>query len=183
MSRNIVEVHFSTPPEGNNITYYFVMTGLAGYVNAYPGIIQRPNAQFAFNPDRPLGQHNLQVRLVGDLQADREILIAYGARHGLKERKRPRPKLNKTTNQEEKLWCRRGCRRCVRRWWRAAMGHRCTRLQSQGRAQGRTKCGRWQVYFVGPPTGHTHQQDMRVVVPRSAERSADGEHDIVWPDV
>ena len=53
MSSNIVEVHFSTPPEGNNITYYFVMTGLAGYVNAYTGIIQRPNAQLVFNIDRP----------------------------------------------------------------------------------------------------------------------------------
>ena len=37
----------------------------------------------------------MQVHLVGDLQADREILIAYGARHGLKERKRPRTKLKK----------------------------------------------------------------------------------------
>jgi hypothetical protein len=55
MSRQIVEVHFSTPPEGNNITYYFVMTGLARYVNAHPGIIQRPNAQLVFNLDRPLG--------------------------------------------------------------------------------------------------------------------------------
>ena len=130
MSRKIVEVHFSRPPEGNNIAYYFVMTGLAGYVNAYTGIIQRPNAQLVFNPDRPLGQHSLQVRLVGDLQADREILIAYGARHGLKERKRPGPKLKKA--QEEKLWCWRGCRRCVRRRWRAAMGHRCAWLQAQG---------------------------------------------------
>ena len=130
MSRNIVEVHFYTPPEGNNITYYFVMTGLAGYVSAYPGIIQRPNAQLAFNPDRPLGQHSLQVRLVADLQADRAILISYGARHGLKERKRPGPKLKK--GQEEKLWCRRGCQRCMRRRWRAAMGHRCTWLQAQG---------------------------------------------------
>ena len=95
MRRKIAEVHFSRPPEGNNITDYFVMTGLAGYVNAYTGIIQRPSAQFAFNPDRPLGQHSLQVHLVGDLQAGREILIAYGARHGLKERKRPGPKLNK----------------------------------------------------------------------------------------
>ena len=91
MSRNIVELHFSTPPEGNNITYYFVMTGLAGYVNAYPGIIQRPNAQLAFNPDRPLGQHSLQVRLVADLQAVRESLIAYGARHGLKDKSAPGP--------------------------------------------------------------------------------------------
>ena len=45
MSRNIIEVHFSAPPDGNSVTYYFVMTGLAGYVNAYIGIIQRPNAQ------------------------------------------------------------------------------------------------------------------------------------------
>jgi len=95
MSRNIVEVHFSTPPEGNDITYYFVMQGLAGYVHAYAGIIQRPNAQLVFNPDRPLGQHSLQVRLVADLQSDREIIIAYGARHGRKDKKRPGPKLKK----------------------------------------------------------------------------------------
>jgi len=30
MRRNIVEFNFSTPPEGNNITYYFVMTRLSG---------------------------------------------------------------------------------------------------------------------------------------------------------
>ena len=71
------------------------MTGLAGYVNAYTGIIQRPNAQLVFNPDRPLGQHSLRVRLVGDLPAGREILIAYGARHALKDRQRPGPKLMK----------------------------------------------------------------------------------------
>jgi len=95
MSRNIIEVHFSTPPDGNSVTYYFVMTGLAGYVNAYTGIIQRPNAQLVFNLDRPLGQHSLQVRLVADLQADRETLMSYGARHGLKDKKPPGPKLKK----------------------------------------------------------------------------------------
>ena len=52
MGRNIIEVHFSTPPEGNNITYYFVMTGLVG-------VCER------IHLDRPLGQHSLQVRLVG----------------------------------------------------------------------------------------------------------------------
>jgi hypothetical protein len=87
MSRKIVEVHFSAPPEGGKVTHYCVMTGLAGYINAYKGIIQRPNAQLVFNADRPLGQHSLQVRLVADLVADREILIAYGARHLVKERK------------------------------------------------------------------------------------------------
>ena len=91
----IIEVHFSTPLEGNKVTYYFAMTGLAGYVNAYTGIIQRPNTQLVFNPDRPLGQHSLRVCLVGDLPADREILIAYGARHALKDRQRPGPKLKR----------------------------------------------------------------------------------------
>ena len=95
MSRTIIEVHFSAPPEGNKVTYYFAMTGLAGYVNAYTGIIQRPNAQLVFNPDRPLGQHSLRVCLVGDLPADREILIAYGARHVLKDRQRLGPKLKR----------------------------------------------------------------------------------------
>ena len=96
LSRKIVEVHFSTPIDENpKITYYFVMTGLAGYVNAYTGIIQRPNAQLVFNADRPLGQYSLQLRLSSDLPADREILIAYGVRHLLKEKKRPGPKLKR----------------------------------------------------------------------------------------
>ena len=95
MSRKIVEVHFTAPPEGSKVTRYFVMTGLAGYVNTYTGILQRPNAQLVFNPDRPLGQYSLQVRLVADLAADREILIAYGSQHLLKEKKRPGPKLKK----------------------------------------------------------------------------------------
>ena len=95
MSRKIVEVNFSSPPEGNKVSYYFVMTGLAGYVNSYSGIIQRPNAHLVFNPDRPLGQYSLQVRLVGDLAPEREVLIAYGVRHLLKDKKRPGPKLKK----------------------------------------------------------------------------------------
>ena len=85
----------SNLPEGAKISYYFVMTGVGGYVNAYTGIIQRPNAQLVFHADRPVGQHRLQLRLVGDLGADREILIAYGSRHLLKEKKRSGPKSKK----------------------------------------------------------------------------------------
>ena len=95
MCRKIVEVHFSAPPDGDKITCYFVMTGLAGYVNAYTGNIQRPNAQLVFNADRPFGQYSLQLRLSADLPADREIVIAYGVRHQLKEKRRPGPKLKK----------------------------------------------------------------------------------------
>ena len=32
--RKIVEVHFSKPSVGNTVTYYFVMMGIGGYVNA-----------------------------------------------------------------------------------------------------------------------------------------------------
>ena len=88
----VVEVHFSTPPEGAQVSNYVVMTGMSGYANAYTGISQRPHAQLVFNVDRPLGQHSLPLRLVGDLGADREILIAYGARRRLKEKKRSWPK-------------------------------------------------------------------------------------------
>ena len=65
---------------------------MAGYVNAYTGISQRPNAQLVFNADTPLGQHGLKLRLVVDLGADREIRIAYGARHVFKDKKRSGPK-------------------------------------------------------------------------------------------
>ena len=92
-----MEVHFSTPPEGAQLSYYLVMTGVAGYVNAYTGISQRPNAQLLFNADRPLGQHSLQVRLVGDIVADREILVAYGPHHAFKDKKRSGPKHNTAT--------------------------------------------------------------------------------------
>ena len=95
MRRRIVEVHFTQPPDGSKVTNYFVMTGVAGYVNAYSGILQRPNAHLVFNPDRPIGQHSLQIRLVSDVLQDREVLIAYGSQHLLKERKRPGPKLKK----------------------------------------------------------------------------------------
>ena len=98
MSRNIEEAHFSAPPEGNNVTYYFVGAGLAGHVNAHAGIAQRPNTNLVFNPDRPLGQHSLHVLLLSDLASGREVLIAYGARHALMERMRRGPKL-KTLNK------------------------------------------------------------------------------------
>ena len=90
-----MEVHFSAPPEGAKVSRYFIMTGLVGYVNAHTNIIQRANAHLMFNADRPLGQHSLQVRLVTALAPDREILIAYGARHMLKDKKKTGPKIRR----------------------------------------------------------------------------------------
>ena len=95
MSRKIVEVHFAAPPEGAKVSHYFIMTSLVGYVNAYTNIIQRPNAQLVLNSDRPLGQHSLQVRLLTDLAPDRVIIIAYGARHLVKDHKKSGPKLKR----------------------------------------------------------------------------------------
>ena len=63
------------------------MTSIAGYVNAYTNIAQRPNAQLVFNHDRPLGQYSLKVVLTQDLSENREILIAYGVKHMVRESK------------------------------------------------------------------------------------------------
>lgn len=48
MSKNVMELHVSTPPEGARVSYFLVMTGMAGYMNAYTGINQRPNARLVF---------------------------------------------------------------------------------------------------------------------------------------
>ena len=87
MAKKVVEVNFCKPPDTETkVTKYFVMTSIAGYVNAYTNIAQRPNAQLVFNHDRPLGQYSLKVLLTQDLSENREILIAYGAKHMVRDR-------------------------------------------------------------------------------------------------
>ena len=66
---------------------YFVMTSIAGYVNAYTNITQRANAQVVFDVDRPSGQYSLKLVLAQDLAAYREVMIAYGAKHMVRDRK------------------------------------------------------------------------------------------------
>ena len=66
---------------------YFVMTSIAGYANAYTNISQGANAQVVFDVDRPLGQYSLKLVLTQDLAEDREVLIAYGAKHMVRDRK------------------------------------------------------------------------------------------------
>ena len=95
LTKKIVEIHFSRTDVAEKATHYFVMTGVAGYVNTYTHIAQRPNAQLVFSPERPLGQYSLSLKLVVDVQAEREILIAYGPRHVVKEKRRAGPKMKK----------------------------------------------------------------------------------------
>jgi hypothetical protein len=84
----VVEANFCEPSDTETkVVKYFVMTSIAGYVNAYTNITQRPNAQLLFDVDRPLGQYSLKLVLTQDLAADREILVAYGAKHLVRERK------------------------------------------------------------------------------------------------
>ena len=88
MAKKVVELNFCVPPDTETkVTKYFVMTSIAGYVNAYTNIAQRPNAQLVFNHDRPLGQYSLKVLLTQDLSENREILIAYGVKHMVRESK------------------------------------------------------------------------------------------------
>ena len=82
MAKKVVEVNFCVPPDTETkVTKYFVMTSIAGYVNAYTNIAQRPNAKLVFDHDRPLGQYSLKLLLTQDLSENKEILIAYGGRH------------------------------------------------------------------------------------------------------
>ena len=88
MAKKVVEANFCEPSDTETkVVKYFVMTSIAGYVNAYTNITQRPNAQLLFDVDRPLGQYSLKLVLTQDLAADREILVAYGAKHLVRERK------------------------------------------------------------------------------------------------
>eukprot|EP00974_Lingulodinium_polyedra_P079058 7656288-Lingulodinium_polyedra.AAC.1 len=70
------------------------MTSVAGYINAYTSIAQRPNAQLEFDNVRPLGQYSLNIALKHDLAGNREILISYGAKHLVHDRalRGPKPK-------------------------------------------------------------------------------------------
>ena len=88
MAKKLVEVNFFQPPDTETkVVKYFAMTSIAGYVNAYTNITQRPNAQVVFDVDRALGQYSLKLVLTQDLAADREVLIAYGAKHIVRDRK------------------------------------------------------------------------------------------------
>jgi hypothetical protein len=95
MARKIIEVNFSQQPSGEKTSKYLVMTSVVGYVNAYTNITQRPNAQLVFNPDRPLGQYSVVLKLTQDLSAEKEILVAYGSKHMVRERKPRGPKTKK----------------------------------------------------------------------------------------
>jgi len=95
MARKIIEVNFSQQPSGEKTSKYLVMTSVVGYVNAYTNITQRPNAQLVFNPDRPLGQYSVVLKLTQDLCAGKEILVAYGSKHMVRERKPRGPKTKK----------------------------------------------------------------------------------------
>ena len=82
MAKKVVELNFCVPPDKESkVTKYFVMASIAGYVNAYTNIAQRPNAKLVFDHDRPLQQYSLKLVLTQDLSENKEILIAYGGKH------------------------------------------------------------------------------------------------------
>ena len=93
MAKKVVEANFCKLPDADTkVVMYFLMTSIAGYVNAYTNIAQRPNTQLVFDCDRPLGQYSLKLVLTQDLPESREILIAYGAKHMVRDRKPRGPK-------------------------------------------------------------------------------------------
>ena len=88
MAKKVVEVNFCEPSDTETkVVKYFVMTSIAGYVNAYTNITQRANTQLVFDHDRALGQYSLKLVLLQDMPQDREILVSYGLKHSVRERK------------------------------------------------------------------------------------------------
>ena len=88
MAKKVVEANFCEPSDTETkVVKYFVMTSIAGYVNAYTNITQRANTQLVFDHDRALGQYSLKLVLLQDMPQDREILVSYGLKHSVRERK------------------------------------------------------------------------------------------------
>ena len=78
MASRVVELYFQGPEAGTHIVRYKVMSQLTGFVNDFRGIQHRANAMLTWNPDRPLGQHSLMLKLTSQLAKEQEILIYYG---------------------------------------------------------------------------------------------------------
>ena len=87
MATKIVELWFRGSEEGQVHCKYKVMSQVVGFVNDHHGIQQRPNAILQWNPERPLGQHSLMLKLTTTVEADQEIVISYRRKHRFGRRK------------------------------------------------------------------------------------------------
>ena len=47
---------------------YKVLTGIVGFVNDNHKISRKPNAELEVNPDAPLGEHTIQMRIVSPIK-------------------------------------------------------------------------------------------------------------------
>ena len=81
MALRVVELYFQGLEAGEPIVRYKVMNQLVGFVNDFHNIQQRANAVLTWNPDRPLGQHSLMLKLINHVAAEQEILINYWPNH------------------------------------------------------------------------------------------------------
>ena len=78
MALRVVELYFQGPEGGEPTVRYKVINQLVGFVNDFHNIQQRANAVLTWNPDRPLGQHSLMLKLTSQVAKEQEILIYYG---------------------------------------------------------------------------------------------------------
>ncbi len=80
LSKKVVEV-WVKGADGNVVPHYKVLTSVVGFVNCSSGISQRPNAVLRWNPDVPLGEHSLELRITQTVPMGKELTIAYGPKH------------------------------------------------------------------------------------------------------
>jgi hypothetical protein len=80
----VVELNFEGTDAGKGPVAspkYKVMSQLLGFLNDFKGIANRPNAVLQWKADRPTSQKSLVCKLLTNIEADKEIVINYGAKH------------------------------------------------------------------------------------------------------
>ena len=88
MALGVAELYFQGLEAGEPIVRYKVMNQLVGVVNDFHTIQPRANAVLTWNPDRPLGQHSLVLKLITNLAKEQEILIDYGPKHRFRKQRK-----------------------------------------------------------------------------------------------
>ena len=88
MALKTVELWFKGSEEGQSHCKFKIMSQAVGFANDFHGIQQRPNAKLCWNSDRAFGQRSLKLKLVANVEADKEIVISYGMKHYFGKRKK-----------------------------------------------------------------------------------------------
>ena len=82
--KKLVQIQYAQGDGQEALTVYKLMTSVAGFVNAPPGI-GKVNAVFKLEAGHSLGEHSLYLELSKNVAKGKEILAAYGKHYNFGE--------------------------------------------------------------------------------------------------